>query len=213
METLYLFNPKSAEGYASRLWKQARGIAPFLPEEPIDLTKVEDKSALIKSKKPNLVVVAGGDGSINSVCSAVLQVEPRPKIAIMPVGFGNALAYCLGVETLEKSLRVIKDAPRVIAIDMMKTTIDLYPYAVFNMSVGFDARIIHRRMTDRYIGMRSYVISAMRSFFEHQENEMILTIDHSLQLRALASSLVIANAPNIGRNWMVTDRACLNYGL
>lgn len=212
MKTLYLFNPLSAEGYAPQFWKQARALADYLPEEPIDLTKIENKVEYIAAKDPDLVVIAGGDGSINAVCGAILQLKKKPRIAVMPVGFGNALAYCLGVDTLEKSLYVIKNAPQIVRMDMMKTSIPSYPYAVFNMSVGFDARIIHRRMTDRYIGMRSYVLSAVRSILEHNENEIVFTVDNTVAITATASSLVIANAPTIGKNWMVTDSAYLNDG-
>lgn len=210
---LYLFNPLSAEGQAPTYWKQARMIADWLPEEPVDLTKIENKSEYIKSQNPDLIVVAGGDGSINAVCTAVMSLERKPKLAVMPVGFGNALSYCFGVETLEKALHVIKNCPQTVKIDMMQTTIQQYPYAVFNLSVGFDARIIHRRMIDRYIGVRSYVLSAVRSFFEHQEKEIVFTVDKTVTIRATASSLVIANSPTIGKNWIVTDSAYLNDGL
>lgn len=210
---LYFFNPLSAEGNAPQYWKRARALAEFLPEKPYDLTEVENKVELIEQNDPDLVVVAGGDGSINSICRAVMSTKKRPIIAVMPVGFGNALAYALGVETLEKSLDVIKRAPQVIELDLMKTSIPDLPYAVFNLSVGFDARIIHRRMTDRYIGMRSYVLSAIRSFLEHTNKQMVFTVDHSVTISATASSLVIANSPTIGKNWIVSDSAYLNDGL
>lgn len=210
---LFLFNPLSAEGQAPTYWKRAREIAAWLPEEPVDLTKIEDKKAYLKEHEAEVVVIAGGDGSINAICSAVMELEKRPKVAVMPVGFGNALSYCLGVETLEKALDVIEHQHQIVQMDMMHTSMKEYPYAVFNLSVGFDARIIHRRMQDRYIGVRSYVLSAVRSFFEHQENEIVFTVDNAVTIRATASSLVIANSPTIGKNWIVTDSAYLNDGL
>lgn len=210
---LYLFNPLSAEGAAPSFWQRARELMPALPEHPDDLTQIEDKAKFIAERDPDLVVIAGGDGSINAVCSAVMKLDKRPMIAVMPVGFGNALSYCLGAETLEKSLYVIEKQPQIVEMDMMKTSIPEFPYAVFNLSVGYDARIIHRRMSDRYIGVRSYVLSAMRSFLEHNSSEIVFTIDRKVTVRATASSLVIANAPTIGKNWIVSDSAFLNDGL
>lgn len=209
---LYVINPKSNENYARSSWSKARLKYPFLPVNPVDITQV-DISSFIKKQKPTLVVIAGGDGTVNSVCTAINTLTIKPLLAIMPFGFGNALAYCFGVETLEKSMEAILQKKQTITIDAMITNIPQAPIGLFNIGVGFEARIVYNRMVDRYIGFRSYIVSALKSYLFHGKQEMTFTIDHCVSFRATASSLVIANCPVIGKNYVISSTAKLNDGL
>ena len=106
-KTLFLINPFSNEGNAMRSWNRAHKQYPgILPQTPVDITKITDVKDYIIKDNPARVVIIGGDGTINIVCQAVLSMKHKPLLAIIPFGFGNALAYCLGVETLEKAVYV-----------------------------------------------------------------------------------------------------------
>ena len=211
-EILYLINPKSNEGTAMHFWQKARRRNNFLPKNPIDVTTVTLEE-VIKQQKPKLIVIAGGDGTINAVCSTVSKLAKKPTLTILPFGFGNALSYCLGVETMEKALDVIKKQEHSITVDLLKTNIQSHSVGVFSVSVGYDARIVFNRQQYKYIGFRSYILSAVRSFISHPEQEITFTIDKSVTLTARASSLVIANCPVIGQNYIVSPNAKLNDGV
>jgi diacylglycerol kinase family enzyme len=209
---LYLFNSKSDGGKAVGRWKKACRDFPFLPKKPTDITEIGDLVAFLGERSPEIVAIAGGDGTINSVCRAVLQLKQKPVLAILPFGFGNALSFCLGVEKIEKAVEVLQKQPRRVTIDVLKTNINDHDLGVFNIGVGFDASIVHNRINYRYIGLRSYVLSALRSYVFHPEKEMHFTIDHTVTLHATASSLVIANCPILGQNLVVSPSAKLNDG-
>lgn len=210
--TLFLINPHSQEGNAGKLWKRARRKYQFLPKDPIDVTQI-DIAAVIKERKPKLIVIAGGDGTINSVCTIVAEMQDKPVLSIVPFGYGNALSYCLGVETIEKAMHVLKEQKYYLTMDAMQTNIPKHSLGVFNISVGYDAKVVFNRQQHRYIGVRSYFLSALRSFVSHTEQEITLTIDKKVTLTAHASSLVIANCPVIGQNYFVSPKAKLNDGL
>jgi diacylglycerol kinase family enzyme len=207
---LYLLNPSANENRASKEWEKISTKYPILPKDPVDVTKIPDLVAYIKERKPDIVAIAGGDGSVNKVCYAVLQLKRKPAIAVFPFGFGNAMAYNMGVDTVDKAVQVITEQKEWITIDLLKTNLKDYPIGTFNISVGFDARVVYHRMNDRYIGFRSYFLSALRSVFFHTDNKMMFTIDNTVQVHATASSLVIANSPIIGLNFVVADYAKLN---
>lgn len=211
-EVLYLINPKSNEGTSERVWRKARKQYGFLPQDPMDITAISLEKVL-EQKKPKLIVIAGGDGTVNAVCRTVISLSKKPLLAILPCGFGNAISYCLGVETMEKALAVIQSRKHSVTVDLFKTNIPNHPLGVFNVSVGFDARIVFNRQQYKYIGFRSYVLSALRSVFSHPEQEITFTIDKEVTLTARASSLVIANCPVIGQNYIVSQDAKLNDGL
>lgn len=210
---LFLLNPHSNEGYARNRWRKEAKRFNFLPEKPIEVTAGSDFINIINDHKPKIVVIAGGDGTINAVCNAVLKMKKQPVLAILPFGFGNALAHCLGVETIEKATEVIRNKTKTVTIDVLKTNMPQKEIGIFNISVGFDARIIHIRDNFHYIGLGSYILSGIRGFFTHPEKEMRFTIDRSVTLNATASSMVIANCPIIGQNYVISQGAKLNDGV
>ena len=211
-DILFLLNPNSNEGWARKKWQTSAKHFPILPEHPVEVSNNSDFAKIIADNKPKIIAIAGGDGTINAVCNTVLKLHDKPLLAVLPFGYGNALAYCLGVESIEKAIYVLTKKPKTITIDLLKTNLPQKEIGIFNISVGFDARIIHIRDNFRYIGLRSYAFSAIRGFFTHPEKEMKFTIDHSVSLNATASSLVIANCPIIGQNYVVAQAAKLNDG-
>src|SRR6185312_11777567 len=122
-KTLFLLNPISNESTGKKRWQAIQGKNTFLPKEPVDVTKISDLAAFIAEKQPEMVVMAGGDGTVNKVCQAVLSLKKKPTLALLPIGFGNALSYCLGVETVEKAIAVIRNPQETLTIDLFKTTI------------------------------------------------------------------------------------------
>lgn len=210
--TLYLLNPLANEKSAKKRYEILQKKYAFLPKDPIDVTKIDDLKAYIEKENPEKIVIAGGDGTINKVCQAVIQLKEKPTMALLPIGFGNALSFCLGVETVEKAISVIKNPQESLTIDLFKTTIPEVPLGVFTMGVGFDGQIVHTRMYHAYIGIRSYILSIIRSYFTHVDRQLTLTIDHETTITSVASALIMANAPIIGRNFLLSDTAKLNDG-
>jgi diacylglycerol kinase family enzyme len=209
---LYLLNPNSDEGRARGKWNKLVKRYSSIPKNPIEVGVNSNFEKIITEYKPRTIAIGGGDGTINAVCESLLKFKDKPLIAILPFGYGNALAHCLGVESLEKAAYVLMEKPNTVTIDLLKTNLPQKEIGVFNISVGFEARIVHFRDNFRYIGLRSYALSAVRGFFLHAEKEMRFTIDHMVSLNATASSLAIANCPIIGQNYVVAQSAKLNDG-
>ncbi|HSA83459.1 MAG TPA: diacylglycerol kinase family protein [Patescibacteria group bacterium] len=212
MKRVILYNPKSNEGRAKEIWKDFVRDFPAFKQHAYDVTKIKHLGSFLRENAPELVVIAGGDGTINSVGTAVLQLRKQPKLAILPLGFGNALSYSFGVETLQKALEVIEHPEKFVSIDVMKTNLKNVPIGLFNIGTGFDARIVHDFNTRKYIGIRSYIFSGFQSIMFHPDSEITFTIDHTVKLSALASSLMVANGPTIGYNYLVAPEAKLNDG-
>ena len=210
---LYLLNPKANDEHGLALWKKAHKQFAQLPDTPALVTEIVDMTKYIRESNPDIVAIAGGDVTINAVSQAILPLKQKPLLTILPMGTGNALSYCLGVETLEKAMFVLQQQPKQITIDLMQTNVKQYPIGVFNISAGFDARIVFNRANFRYIGLPSYILSGIRSVMSHPEKEITFTIDNKVTLQATASSLVVANCPVIGQNFVISPRAKLNDGL
>ena len=50
-----------------------------------------------------IVVVAGGDGTISQIVKVITRLEKKPKLGIIPIGTGNDLANSIGILHLYKS--------------------------------------------------------------------------------------------------------------
>ena len=210
--TLFLLNPTAGENTAKKHWEILQRSYSFLPKDPIDVTKIADLKTFLIEKNPDTIVIAGGDGTINKVSQAIVNLDKKPDLALLPIGFGNALSYCLGVETVEKAVSVIKNPQEKVTIDVFTTTIPEIPLGIFTMGVGFDGQIVHTRKYHAYIGIRSYILSIIRSYFTHVDKQLTFTIDHKTTITSLASALILANAPIIGRNFLLNENAKLNDG-
>ncbi len=213
IDTLYLYNPLSNDGMAKKHWEMLIHKFPQIAQNAFAVNEISNLSTFLKGHPCKTLVIAGGDGTINTVCQAVLSLPKKPTLAILPLGFGNALASCFGVETAEKAMAAILHPVYKVTIDVMKTNLAKSPLGMFNISAGFDARIVHTRHKYRYIGFRSYSLSAFRSIIFHPDSDMKITVDNRVTLSALASSLMIAKSPIIGINYHVAPEAKLNDGL
>lgn len=69
----------------------------------------------------DLVVIAGGDGTINEVIQGIAEAEYRPKIGIIPAGTTNDFARALEIpREIQKAVDVMLDDDRPKALDIGK---------------------------------------------------------------------------------------------
>lgn len=91
-----------------------------------------------------IVVVAGGDGTISQVVKVIAHLENKPKLGIIPIGTGNDLANSLGVLHIYKShglaalLKIILRC-KVVKLDILSLDNNL----IFTnyLGIGSDAKI------------------------------------------------------------------------
>ena len=113
----------------------------------------------VLSKKPDLLLVWGGDGMVQRALDAA--AGSKVPVGIIPAGTGNLLATNLGIpHSLEESLEIALNGRRH-RIDLGK--LDGEHFGVM-AGVGFDGAMIHdadRKMKDR-LGKLAYVWSGLR---------------------------------------------------
>ena len=106
-----------------------------------------------------MVVAAGGDGTVSAVAEGLVGTET--PLGIIPLGTANVLARELGIPVeLEGAVRLLAGAHGVTSIDAMKVGEKHY---FTQVGVGIDAMMIRdtRREDKRRFGRIAYIWTAL----------------------------------------------------
>jgi len=103
---LFLVNPLSGASAGRALAEQiAAEMKNRLPAQDYDIvftTPEARRQARNLASQYEIVVAAGGDGTLNHIARGLLESEQTPRMGIIPLGTGNDLARSLGLLTVLK---------------------------------------------------------------------------------------------------------------
>ena len=203
-------NPSAAERRIGlvRSEAQRRGLSAeiHLTERAGHAREIAARSA---SANVDLVIVWGGDGTINEVGAAL--IGSTTTLGLVPAGSGNGLAAALGAP--HDPLAALRSA-----FDGRTRTIDaglMANRAFFNIAgIGFDARIA-RLFNERGAGRRGrlpYVVIGIREGCRYEGVEYGLNLDGDRR-RVRALLIAFANGREYGMGARIAPQAELDDGL
>lgn len=108
-----IYNPTSGrEAFKKELPEVLRRFEEAGYETSAHATRYEgdatNAAKIAVERKFDLIIAAGGDGTINEVVHGMAEQEYRPKLAIIPVGTTNDFARALGIpREIQKAVNVI----------------------------------------------------------------------------------------------------------
>ena len=126
---------------------------------------------LAAAARADLIIVHGGDGSINEVVNGIVgRADGRPLLAIIPGGGGNVLARALGLPVdaaaALQRLRELIEASRYRTIGL---GLAADRYFTFSAGLGFDAEVVGEVDRLRAEGRREsaslFMRTIMRQFY------------------------------------------------
>jgi diacylglycerol kinase (ATP) len=131
------------------------------------------------SEGVNVVVAAGGDGTVNEVLNGLMAVEERPAMAVLPIGRGNDFAFGMGIptslegacDTLAAGFRRTVDVGHVVGGDVPEGR-----YFGNGVGIGFDAIVGFEAAKLRFVsGFLGYIVAALKTItLYHQGPEVRL---------------------------------------
>ncbi len=162
-----------------------------------------------------LVVVAGGDGTINEAVQSLVGSEAA--LGILPVGTANVLARELKIplDPFEAASVLVQGRARPIDLGVVAVHGEKPRYFCEMVGIGFDAALMHGILPEVKIvlGKGAYVLSAVSTSFTHKPTRMRMTIDGKRASR-LVYMFVIANTGLYGADFLkVTPDASVDDGL
>ncbi len=162
--------------------------------------KDTDFDTLIKeyiSQGVDMIVAAGGDGTIASVAAGM--VNSSVPLGIIPSGTWNAIARHLMLPFLPtRALALMTGKHQVRYLDLMSIGDSIH---AMNLSVGFSARVIKTasREKKRTLGNLAYFSSMFKQVFGIKLNRYIIVADEK-KYRGKALEIMVANYGVVGLN-------------
>lgn len=163
----------------------------------------------IQEYQPDIVVAAGGDGTVNQVATEL--IGKRTELGIIPAGSANGLAYNLGIPfDFKEALHLIlnTDPKPIDVIELNERN-----YCLHLSDIGINARIVNRFEKEGSKGLLGYGKQMIKELLSKRIVFSSNLITPGLNKRFRAEMLVIANARSFGTGAIINPVGRLDDGL
>jgi diacylglycerol kinase (ATP) len=209
---VYLINPVSGTGKKDGLEKiiaqktKARSI-----DFEIQKTNAAGDYEYLKDKIARNsitdIVIAGGDGTVNRVVSALH--ETGVNFGIIPLGSGNGLAFGAGIpkNTLKALDLIFKGNTGYVDAFMINNN-----FSCMLSGLGFDAQVAHDFANKASRGLLTYTQQSLVQYFKAQPYQFQVVNDN-FSFYTDAFFISIANSNQFGNHFTIAPKADLDDGL
>lgn len=202
MDSIVLLNPD-----ASRARKDLTRIRGALADSPLfsaadvkachGWEEGRDEAARAATSGCELVVAAGGDGTVNAVVNGLMSVEePRPVLAVLPLGTGNDLARSLELPVeWERALNVLEEE-RIRPMDVFRVRLGEESRYGANVSAGGFSGQAAEDLTEsdkERWGPLAYLKTALEQVTRVRSYEAVVRVDDGVEQELSVCNIVVAN--------------------
>jgi len=215
---LIILNPSAAKG--SAIGKKSE-IEKLLQESGIDYTLVvsEKPGAPVNlaseayEKGYDVVVAAGGDGTVNEVINGLMATKlagkPIASLGVIPAGRGNDFAGSMGIPgDIAHAIKVIA-AGQSKAIDIGQVIGGNYPAGKFfgnGIGIGFDTIVGFEaaKLPPFLSGMPGYLIAAIKTIFLYFKASKMRVVMDQETLEQPCLIISVMNGKRMGSSFKMT---------
>jgi len=217
-----IINPDAS----NKKWRRRRFLRKFiqqhLPSKIIDTHENKDYTIDVAKKLSQdhqIIVAAGGDGTIADVIQGVMEAgnAENVSIGIIPLGSGNAFRKSMGIpKNIRKSLSVISQG-KSMEIDILDVAGKMATFA----SIGATAQVTHDKLQNNVPGLFGHILAG-KALFRAPKNELEVELidgvddsgksfDHKrMTLKALDCTVMKTN--HFGYSWRIAPKAKVDDG-
>ena len=145
--------------------------------------------------KANIIIVAGGDGTLNEVVNGLRSRTRRLPIGILPRGTGNDFARTLGLpSSIAENIEIIRRR-KTRAIDLVRVRSKRSRYFV-NVSAGGFSGVVDEKLTRRIKrawGPLAYLRGAAAALPQLHAYKTRIILDDDEELSSELYNVVVAN--------------------
>jgi diacylglycerol kinase (ATP) len=224
-KTKFIVNPIADRGRALQLAEDLRpmveglgGVDWSATAYPMHATELARQAA---EAGYNLVIAAGGDGTVHEVINGLMQVpiEIRPRLGIIPLGSGNDFAPSIGItgsppEALKK---IYTGQPKRMDVGSFDIGHGKCEYFNNTFGLGFDATVtIRTHSLTKLRGFLMYLVAVLQTIALNLDAPMMHINTENESWNEETVMLVICNGPREGGGFLVapdsdSSDGVLNY--
>jgi len=178
-----------------------------LTKQPKQAIELACKAA----KKYEVIIAAGGDGTVNEVVSGL--IGSQAVLGILPIGSGNDFAKQVGYKrNLKKDLKILLES-RTKLVDIGQVN-DQY-FFINGLGVGFDGEVATRvRSFMRYSkGFLAYLLAVLRTLATYKFHRVKITLDNDQVIEKEILLLATCNGTTYGGGFNVAPSAKIDDGV
>ena len=217
LSAIFLVNPASANGSTGKRWPKLRERARelgldgdvLLSERPGHLIELAREAA----RTHELLVVVGGDGTLNEVVNGV--AGSNAELAILPAGTGQDFGRTYGIPTrFDDAVRVALQG-RPETIDLGRATYTGGERYFANVgSVGMSGAVAKRAnsMSKAFGGRATFYYALVREFVKWENSEVTVTFDGG-ERQGRMHDVIVANGQWHGGGMRLAPAAKFDDGL
>lgn len=216
LKTCIICNPGAGsvddrESIRSQL-QQFPGAEICFTEKTGDATRLAQEAA---TNGCELILAAGGDGTLNEVINGIAPHAERVQIGLIPLGTGNDFARMLDLpDSVGDCIEVLK-AGHVRPTDLVRVTSDQVRYFV-NVSAGGFSGTVNEKMTPEIKqswGPLAYLRCAAEALPELRAYHTEVILDNMTNLALDLYNVVIANGRYVAGGTLIAPDASIDDGL
>lgn len=218
MQITIIVNPVAGAGIRNNLTRaisafNARGVRPLIRTTG-KRGDAEYWAAEEADRGCNIVVAAGGDGTINEVANGL--AGSRAALGVLPMGVANLLSMEMGIpadpeRAVDFIMRGIPHPvnPGYVILHDDNSGKERKRYFLLMTGIGFDGGVMHdmKRASVARWGKTAYVSAGMRAISKYTHTSFTVRIDHREEV--VAYSAVVGKSRFYGGPWMVTPGASI----
>jgi diacylglycerol kinase (ATP) len=165
-----------------------------------------------------LVIAAGGDGTVHEVVNGLMQAPPeiRPSLGVIPLGSGNDFSFGVGMDRRPAYAlqQIFSGQPKKIDVGHYWDNLGHDEFFANTLGIGFDTTVtIRSRRITMFSGFMIYLVAVLQTIlFNHDAPRMKVSSDQENWEKEILM-LVLCNGGREGGGFKVCPQARPDDGI
>lgn len=220
-----ILNPYAGRWKGAKLYKKIARYAKFFKHfVNLQLTTAPgDAIKIARESDANILIAAGGDGTVNEVVNGILtqkELKYEKILGVIPIGSGNDFAKMLNLRAMNIKLAIeVARRGKTINSDAgiieYKTHdgIEMKRYFINGVGIGFDATVAAESQKIRYLrGLPLYLLSLFKTLSRYRAPQVELSINGKTFCERIYL-IAIGNGTSAGGGFLLTPYASITDGV
>jgi diacylglycerol kinase (ATP) len=219
LKTHIVLNPYAGRWKGAKLYQKILQYARAIKYlERFQLTTAPGEAIQIaKETKAELIVAAGGDGTVNEVVNGILQSGSEKLLGVIPIGSGNDFAKMLNlkpfkiemaIESLRRKTTITSDVGLIEFLRNDGTSGNRF--FINGVGIGFDAMAADESRKIKHLrGIPLYTLALLKTLAKYKTPEMNIRVDDK-NISGRIFLVAIGNGKSAGGGFLLTPDARIN---